>query len=722
MKFSSQFMRRLWIFIFLLPLISRAQITVTPGATAAALAARLTGSGVTVMNPVLTCPTTSAGTFVGPSTLGFNNGIILSAGLAVDAGGPASFFASTGNGAPGDVDLDALAGVPTFDACVLEFDFRPIGDTIKFKYVFGSEEYTNYTCTGFNDVFGFLISGPGYAAPQNIALVPGTNIPVCINSVNCGATGFGTLSTCTALGPGSPFCAFYVDNSAGTTISYDGLTTTLTAIANVTPCDTYHLKIGVADATDDVLDSGVFLEAGSLSSGSLSVAPISSNPSDTSFGGEFCVRGCAPGEFYFNATASGSPQTIHFVIGGTAVNGYDYTHIADSIVIPPGDTTGVVYIYGLNTPTPGTRSVTIYIMSNIPCGASSVIIDSATINIYDSFYLKILTPDTSICLGQGLTINTDGNPFLHYHWTPATYLSNDTVKSPYVSPPVVGTYTYLVTGIYSGLGCPPVHDQITVTVENMKVHTDDTTFCVGEHVRLNAWVDPPDPTYTYLWTLGTDLNNPNIIDPVYFQNTVGDYALNLFVVSATGCSGNDSIHLHVKPLASITATPGNTTIGYGDHIQLDAINLTIHPLLYWWTPSDGSLTNPNINNPIASPLDSTTYVVHAMNEWGCRDSASMTIRVIDTSVSGVPSAFTPNGDGLNDEFRIVNMRNKKLVEFSVFNRWGELVYFNDINPTRGWDGTYNGVPQDLGVYNYHIILAKPDGTNIELKGTVTLIR
>src|SRR5205823_743581 len=123
----------------------------------------------------------------------------------------------------------------TYDACILEFDFKPAGDTVKFNYVFGSEEYTSFTCSSFNDVFGFFISGPGFAVPTNIALVPGTTIPVCINSVNCGATGFYSTSTCAALGPGSPFCTYYVNNSAGTTITYDGITTTLTAIAGVTP-------------------------------------------------------------------------------------------------------------------------------------------------------------------------------------------------------------------------------------------------------------------------------------------------------------------------------------------------------------------------------------------------------------------------------------------------------------------------------------------------------
>ena len=87
----------------------------------------------------------------------------------------------------------------------------------------------------------------------------------------------------------------------------------------------------------------------------------------------------------------------------------------------------------------------------------------------------------------------------------------------------------------------------------------------------------------------------------------------------------------------------------------------------------------------------------------------------------IPSAFTPNGDGLNDLFRITNLKYQKLVDFSVFNRWGILVFHTN-NPEVGWDGTYQGVAQDMGVYNYQIITAHPDGTNQTYKGNVTLIR
>src|SRR5262249_24444669 len=152
-----------------------------------------------------------------------------------------------------DADLATLAGATsTYDACVLEFDFKAAGDTVKFNYVFGSEEYPEFACSPYNDVFGFLISGgvtsaaTSYPTPYNIARVPGTTIPVCINSVNSAPTGTTyPIGTCNSLGPGSPFGMYYINNSGSTTLVYDGKTTVLTAIAAVSPCDTYHLKLGI---------------------------------------------------------------------------------------------------------------------------------------------------------------------------------------------------------------------------------------------------------------------------------------------------------------------------------------------------------------------------------------------------------------------------------------------------------------------------------------------
>ncbi len=509
----------------LLPTVSNAQITVVPSATAAALAAKLTGPGVIIISPTLTCLSTAEGTFSGPSTLSFDSGIVLTNGSAIQTANPASFFASTANGTPGDPSLTALSGHPTFDACVLEFDFRPAGDTVKFNYVFGSEEYTDYTCTMFNDVFGFFISGPGFGAPQNLALVPGTTIPVCINSVNCGPTGGGSLAMCTAVGPGSPFCAYYVNNSTGTTIVYDGLTTTLTAIAPVTPCDTYHLKIGVADASDDVFDSGVFIEAGSLTSSGIHVSPTGVNPFDTGFAAQYCIRGCTPGKFTFRRSGSlGDSLTIHYIIGGSAVNGYDYTTIADSIVMTPGDSLFYLYINGLIVPPAGPKVVELYILGPYSCGGIPIIIDSAALTILDSFNVHINTSDTVICTGQDDVYKYDGRPApMVYAWTPSTTLDNDTLLSPTATPSVTTTYT--VSAVFPGTGCNPSHAVITITVigpPTLDVGPPIQKTCLEVPLKLVV-TDSPAMAYSYSWTPSTYLDNSGIATPTVTPGVVGDF-------------------------------------------------------------------------------------------------------------------------------------------------------------------------------------------------------
>jgi gliding motility-associated-like protein len=868
-----------------------AQITVTPSATATTLANKLVGPGVIVISPTLTCPAISNGTFVGTSTLSFDSGIILTNGTAVNVANPVSFFASTANGTPGDPQLSALCGQPTNDACILEFDFRPIGDTVKFDYVFGSEEYQFFTCTVFNDVFGFFISGPGYGAPTNLALVPGTTIPVCINSVNCGpGAGFGSISTCNAMGPGSPFCAYYVDNlgMGGTTICYDGLTTTLTAIAHVTPCDTYHLKMGVADAVDDVLDSGVFLKAGSLTSTSITTSSLGINPADTGFGAQFCVRGCSPGMFIFHNNGSRADSIkIKFNIGGTAINGFDYTTIADSVVIPSGDSTDTLFIHGLPVPPTGPKIVELYILAPYSCGGVPVIVDSVALTIYDSIFVHINTPDTAICIGQDVHINASGDPALHYlwgpsgsldndtmlmptatptvtttytvnavypgsgcppsiesltiqvvyppalnvgpavqticvgsplhigvvttppgaytySWTPTTYLDNATISQPVVTPGVVadaeyyvtvttvlancpttdsfllhvlpndftimnpdtgicyppGTYqvraqgdsefsylwspvngvsdprsltptlspfmtmTYTVTGSYPG--CPDMKHTIFYSIENPQVNiiTTDTTFCVGSTVTLPVEAGPADSPYVLNWSPTSNLVDPTVLDAQFFSADPGVFKYYLTITSGLGCTSLDSVILRTSPPVILQIQPGDVTIQYGDPIQLDVLNFSAPAagqLIYWWIPSDGSIDNPNINDPIARPKATTTYTVYGMNQFGCRDTVSETITVAYTNEC-MPTAFTPNNDGLNDVFKLCNLHGQKLVEFSIYNRWGQMVYHNENDPTKGWDGTFHGTPQDMGIYNYLYILAEPDGTNKTYKGDVTLIR
>lgn len=264
----------------LVPLSTQAQISITDNQTAVQLATNLVGAGVAVSNATLNCPGLSNGIFtVTSSNLGLDQGIILTSGRAkttvtdVGANGTGTSGTpslSTGNGSDPDL-LIFTSPQSSNDKCILEFDFVPTGDSIKFNYVFASTEYQIYTCQ-FADVFGFFLSGPGITGPfsnnsKNLALVPGTTCPVGVNTING--------STATTCGAFTAPCVnngmYFVNNIGGTTVAYNGFTTVLLAKSAVTPGQTHHLKLGICDAGDQVLDSGVWLKQGSLTSATSTV-------------------------------------------------------------------------------------------------------------------------------------------------------------------------------------------------------------------------------------------------------------------------------------------------------------------------------------------------------------------------------------------------------------------------------------------------------------------
>jgi hypothetical protein len=236
-------MKKIFTLLFSLIFLHKAnaQFTanVTPVVSATQLVQGFAGNGVLISNATLSCANGAAGVFNGTaSSIAMDSGIVLTTGTVLTSGiingvnAVASSNAAKDNGITGgDADLAATAGQTITnikDLCKLEFDFVPLSDTVKFKYRFASEEYPEFNCTPSSDIFAFYItSGPGYTVPTNIALIPGTNIAVSVNSINSGVINNvfgGILSNCTTLGAGSPFTTLYVDNSASSTIVYDGMT------------------------------------------------------------------------------------------------------------------------------------------------------------------------------------------------------------------------------------------------------------------------------------------------------------------------------------------------------------------------------------------------------------------------------------------------------------------------------------------------------------------
>jgi len=246
---------------FSAPSADAGPLAVTTSTDAAALVNALiaTNAGITVVagSASYTGATTASGFFSGgDGILPFPSGIVLTTGNAPFVIGPNNATnAGVPNGAAGDARLSSIIGTETNDASVLQFRFTSTQNTISFQYVFGSEEYNEFVGSQFNDVFAFDLNG------NNIALVPGTSTAIAINNVNNGANS-----------------SLFTDNTAGgLDTQLDGLVgvqTSLFATGTVnTGTAENTIRIAIADTSDEILDSAVFLRAGSFVAGPPVIIP-----------------------------------------------------------------------------------------------------------------------------------------------------------------------------------------------------------------------------------------------------------------------------------------------------------------------------------------------------------------------------------------------------------------------------------------------------------------
>ncbi len=261
----------------------------------------------------------------GETELGLNHGVILSTGYVVGAMGPnktGSMGSAIGLGS--DTTLAAISGAPLLDATSIVFDFMPVTNEINFEYVFASEEYPEYVNSQFNDIFGFFVSGPGIDGEKNIALLPDGST-VAINNVNHLANSQWFQNNTTAL-PMSP-----VDTAH---IEYDGFTIPLTAKVEVTPFQTYRLKIVIADAYDNIWDSAIFLKEKSFRS-----KPLVFNFDFTE--GEYFQTMYEDGQALEITAQLPNPAkadiTYHFTYSGDAALGQDFV-APTSFTFKQGDT------------------------------------------------------------------------------------------------------------------------------------------------------------------------------------------------------------------------------------------------------------------------------------------------------------------------------------------------------------------------------------------------
>lgn len=359
------------------------------------------------------------GTFSnGSTTIGFNNGIIMATGDISVATGPNTVDnADIGyDDATPDTDLATLTTGATYDMADLEFDFVPTRTPVSFEFVFASEEYCEYVNSPFNDVFGFFISGPGIIGNGNIALLPFAGDPVAINNVNYLTNPEFFINN--TPGNGNLCDQLPAESMAVEEIQFDGFTTGMVATANVVPCQTYHIKLKIADVNDGIFNSAVFLKANSFYAGGNTAVSFVVNNSPTD---DQAYEGCGTAQLVFDRVGA-SPDadlSVQYTISGTATSGLDYIPIPASVVIPAGQDKLTLPITILTDALSEGQETFIITLSN-PC---SCVRPQQTLYLRDLPGLQ-LTGDTIAVCGSGIgtvgvTTSNGVGPFT-YAWSNGT--------------------------------------------------------------------------------------------------------------------------------------------------------------------------------------------------------------------------------------------------------------------------------------------------------------
>lgn len=760
----------------------------------------LLGSGVTVSNITFNGAPMAIGYFdASNTTLGIDEGILLTTGTVQNtADGPHGpndqSNAGMDNGAGGFPPLSNLiGGTGTYNAAILEFDFVPYSDSVRFRYVFGSEEYPEYVGSQFNDVFAFFISGPGIPGLHNMALLP-SGQPVAINNVNNGPANTGPCTN----------CAYYVNNGDGSNgpfnsqsqyIQYDGFTKVLTAASQVQCGQTYHLVISIADAGDPVWDSGIFLEANSLSSNT--PVDMTYQLSQELFANsnqmaEGCVTTTVTVERGANQVSS--PMTIPLNVSGTATEGVDYDNLPASITFPAGvQTVSFDFTAFEDGIAEGQESVIITLPLIDPCGNPSPL--TITIYIEDVQPVEVDIVGGNIqCPGDAvdLTANITGGV------EPYTILwnTNETTEQITVSPNSTQTYSVSVTDVCLN---QTATDNFTVTVPNLPPLTlvttpDITEICPYLTTTLEATASGGSGNYSYHWSTAA---NQNLGNSTSIQVTPA--STTTYTVDVTDNCGNSTsedilytitsppLELSMSPIVEIC--PGdsafiyvNATGGYGQYYY-DWLHSGETTQGIWVSPSTSSsytvsvsdecqtftvegtalvrVIRPTANFEITSEVlfndlpvqfqntsanaetyewafgdGNTSTVVHPQNTYdepgvyyitlvaiddkGCTDTITKPINIEEEWYIYIPNTFTPDGNRHNNDFRASTIGINQL-KISIFNRWGEEVFFED-NVDFIWDGTYNGLYVPDGTYTYKIEYVTNSGREMSIYGHVNVLK
>lgn len=336
--------------------------------------------------------------------------------------------------------------------------------------------------------------------------------------------------------------------------------------------------------------------------------------------------------------------------------------------------------------------------------------DSITKDITATFLAMDAGPTDTICLPSLTVLQATSTGATQYSWTPSTYLNDPAILNPTATPPVT-TMFYLTAS--NSNGCS-IKDSVLINVRAANAFSINppVSICTDKSVQLTA-----SGGDIYSWQPAASLDNSNIFNPSASPGTTTTYSV---LITDTLCGNSATLNtiVTVLPLPTVKANSSNDLDCSITQSQLTASGAS----QYIWTPAS-TLNSPNTSSPIAMPITTTQYIVTGTDAAGCINYDTVTVNVSGDNKGGylMPTAFTPNNDGRNDCYGIKYWGTILELEFSIYNRWGERIFFTR-NPNECWDGRYKGVPQDPAVFVY-MIKAKTTCTNeIFRKGTFALIR
>lgn len=628
-----------------------ATLEVSPGGSAEDLVKEVLigGNCFDVTNVTFNGQGGQIGTFAsGQTNIGFPSGMIMASGDCSVAVGPNDSDNASGgygNSTP-DADLTQLSGSGSlFDLANIEFDFTPTQSPLSFEYVFGSEEYCEYVGSQFNDAFGFFISGPGITGPfggaANIATIgPGTYVS--INNVN-------HISN----------SGLYVNNQPATSgnlcgqnpsagvatneVQFDGFTKKLTAVAQVIPCSTYHIKLKICDVGDGIFDSGVFIKAGSFDGGgNASVEWLVNDQPDVNE----VYEGCGTVKLVFDRVggAATNPLVVQYTISGTATSGADYSPIPLVAVIPAGQDKLTINVNIVNDLI-AEGAETIVIKLTNPC---SCLEPQITLTILDLLPLAAIADTTTIC-GPGVgTVSVNGidgaEPY-SYHWSTG---STEQSISQFVS---VSTNFKVTVSDNCGKTYVTTARIIVKPPPTAKLLPPAPQICPGQPATIQVTFTGTGP-FSLVYTLNGDPQTQidDIPSSPYFLeiNQPGLYQISS-VTDGEGCVGpGQGAILVTESTLSLSGVTTNPTCSGSTN---GSINTTVlggqGPYTYTWA---GPQNIPNFPDP--TNLQGGTYNVTVTDGFGCTNAQTFELIppvAIVPSIEGVQEAncTNPTGGSIN---------------------------------------------------------------------------